>query len=100
MALARNKKPDASAIAAFGAAAEARPDEAAAATLAPAKATKVTKPSPANTGEEQRPKSSLVRWTDEELRDRLIDYSKRERYPLQQVMIEALRIGLDQIEKR
>ena len=96
MAIARNKKPDASAIAAFGAAAEARPDDAA--TPAPEKATKVTKQSQANTGEEQRPKSSLVRWTDEDLRDRLIDYSKRERYSLQHLMIEALRIGLDQIE--
>ncbi|TFC93011.1 MULTISPECIES: hypothetical protein [Cryobacterium] len=100
MALARNKKPDASAIAAFGAAAEARPDDAAAAAAAQARTTKVTKPSPVNAGEEQRPKSSLVRWTDEDLRDRLIDYSKRERYSLQHLMIEALKIGLDQIEKR
>ncbi|WP_104081072.1 hypothetical protein [Cryobacterium sp. Y11] len=98
MAIARNKKPDPNAIAAFGAAAEARSDDAA--TPAPAKATKVTKPSPVAAGEDQRPKSSLVRWTDEDLRDRLIDYSKRERYSLQHLMIEALKIGLDQIEKR
>jgi hypothetical protein len=95
MAIARNKKADPAAIAAFGAAAESRPDDASTPAV-----TKVKRPTTATAGDDAGPKSSLIRWTDDELRDRLIDYSKRERYPLQQVMIEALRIGIEQIEKR
>jgi hypothetical protein len=97
MAIARNKKPNPDAIAAFGAAADARPDEAPIPLPIPGR---VAKTSQSVTSDLDGPKSSLVRWTDVELRDRLIDYSKRERYPLQQVMIAAMKLGIEQIEKR
>lgn len=97
MAIARNKKPDPNAIAAFGAAADARPDDASAPMPIPPRVAQLSQPA---TSDAQGPKSSLIRWTDETLRDRLIDYSKRERYPLQQVMIEAMKLGIEQIDKR
>ncbi|PPF91307.1 hypothetical protein C5C03_00335 [Clavibacter michiganensis] len=49
------------------------------------------------------PKASIVRWTvgtgGTDVRDRLLAYSSRERYTMQELMIRALRIGMDEIEK-
>lgn len=102
MAIARNKKttPDPAAIASFGAAAESHVE------LPPAS------PAPAaasggggavkrrRSSEGQAPKASLVRWSgEEELRDQLIEYARRERYNMQELMIEAMRLGIAQLEK-
>jgi len=104
MVIARNKKnptADPAAIAAFGAAAEARP-----ATPEPGAPTKARAPRAATlaaqAGEEKAPpKSSLVRWAgEEETRDRLIAYSAAERYKMQDLMVKAMQLGMDQLEGR
>lgn len=96
MAIARNKPKDAAAIAAFGAAAEARPTEEEPTTTPAAKAARSPRaPQAADDG----PASSLLRWKGEEqLRDRIKTYAKTERYSEQEVMIRALQLGMDQIE--
>jgi hypothetical protein len=109
MAIARNRKqdPDPAKIAAFGAAAEARMDVSAPeAPAAPAASRRTTDATPTRRGggaTSEPPKSSIIRWTgstgDEELRDRLLAYGARERYTMQELMIRALRLGLDEIEK-
>lgn len=105
MAIVRNKKnapaADQDAIAAFGAAAEARP-EPDATEPAPAPAKKPTKPAPAaEPSGGDGPKSTLVRWEGyEDVRDEIYDYHRRERYTVQTVIIEALRLGLAQMNKR
>jgi hypothetical protein len=109
MAIARNRRqdPDPAKIAAFGAAAEARTDvPAAAAPEVAATPRRTTDATPTRRGggsTSEPPKSSIVRWTgstgDEELRDRLLAYGARERYTMQELMIRALRVGLDEIEK-
>ena len=96
MPIARNKKvtADPDAIAAFGAAADALPSEAtkAAERKSPAKA-----PTP-STGD--APLTALVRWRGhEELRDRIADYNKATRYPNHAIMLRAMEIGMDHIEK-
>jgi len=101
MAIARNKKPadvDQAAIAAFGAAAEVRVEaprpETQAAVAAPQRSARRAKAS-----DEAPPQASLVRWADEEeLRDRLIAYRLAERYTMQDLMVKALQLGMDQIE--
>jgi len=101
MAIARNKKNppvDPAAIEAFGAAAEAR-------TVAQEPKTAAAKPRAIKTanqaGEKAPPLSSLVRWDgEEELRDRLIAYSAAERYKMQALMVKAMQLGMDQLEKR
>ncbi|MBF4588398.1 MULTISPECIES: hypothetical protein [unclassified Curtobacterium] len=96
MPIARNKKTtvDPDAIAAFGAAADALPSEAreAATPKSQAKA-----PSPA-AGD--APLTALVRWRGhEELRDRIADYNKATRYPNHAIMLRAMEIGMEYIEK-
>jgi hypothetical protein len=106
MAIARNKPKDVAAIAAFGAAAEARPTEEEPATTPAARAAPATTPaaraarSPRPTqAADDGPASSLLRWKGEEqLRDRIKTYAKTERYSEQEVMIRALQLGMDQIE--
>jgi hypothetical protein len=107
MAIARNKKTptDPAAIAAFGAAAEARPGDepptAPPATPAPAPVTKAIRPPKAAQSADDGPASSLLRWKGEEqLRDRIKTYAKTERYSEQEVMIRALQLGMDQIDNR
>lgn len=97
MAIVRNKKPqpvDPSAIAAFGAEAEAKtPSTPASPAATPAARTKQdgTKP----------PASSLIRWEkNEELRDGLMEYAKQQRYPIHTVLLMALELGLEQLGKR
>ncbi|RII95467.1 hypothetical protein DZF95_00840 [Clavibacter michiganensis] len=106
MAIARNRRqePDPAKIAAFGAAAEARTDVPA--PEAPAVSRLTTDATPTRRGggaTSEPPKSSIIRWTsstgDEELRDRLLAYGARERYTMQELMIRALRVGLNEIEK-
>jgi len=115
MALARNKKVDPEAIKAFGSAADARPEPARSsepvreAVEAPAESKQAAEPAPAKArpkaaaGESHSnsgPRSSLVRWTDDELRelrDQLMAYSKRERYSMQEVMTRAMRLGFKQL---
>jgi hypothetical protein len=106
MAIARNKKTptDPAAIAAFGAAAEARPSDepptAPSAASAPAAAKATRSPKVAQSGDDG-PASSLLRWKGEEqLRDRIKTYAKTERYSEQEVMIRALQLGMDQIDNR
>jgi hypothetical protein len=109
MAIARNRRqdPDPAKIAAFGAAAEARTDvPAPEAPAAPAVSRRTTDATPARRwggATSEPPKSSIIRWTgstgDEELRDRLLAYGARERYTMQELMLRALRVGLDEIEK-
>jgi hypothetical protein len=110
MPIARNRRsePDPAKIAAFGAAAESRvevPTSTPPATpaAAPQRATDATPARRRGEDTAEPPKSSIVRWTgstgDEELRDRLLAYGRRERYTMQELMIRALRIGLDEIEK-
>lgn len=100
MAIARNRKPppvDPAAIAAFGAAAETR--EAAPEPLAPARPERAggRATNPATDGSA----SSLIRWKGHEnLRDRIKGYATTERYSEQDVMIRALRLGMEQIEGR
>ncbi|MDD7930772.1 hypothetical protein [Microbacterium thalli] len=109
MAIVRNKKnapaADQDAIAAFGAAAEARPEPEAtepATEPAPAPAKKAAKPTPAaEPSGGDGPKSTLVRWEGyEDVRDEIYDYHRRERYTVQTVIIEALRLGLAQMNDR
>lgn len=103
MAIARNKKttPDPAAIASFGAAAEAHV-EPPASFAAPATRSSAAGGSPKRrrSAEGQAPKASLVRWGgEEELRDQLIEYARRERYNMQELMIEAMRLGIAQLDK-
>jgi hypothetical protein len=115
MALARNKKVDPEAIKAFGSAADARPEPARPtepareAVAAPAQAQDASESTSVKArprkaaGESVRnsgPTSSLVRWSDDELRelrDQLMAYSKRERYSMQEVMTRAMRLGFEQL---
>lgn len=92
MPIARNKKTtvDPDAIAAFGAAADALPSEA---PKPPQSAT----PAPAG----DAPLTSLVRWRGHEaLRDRIADYNKATRYPNHAIMLRAMEIGMEHIEKK
>lgn len=103
MAIARNKPKDVAAIAAFGAAAEARPTEEEPVTTpaapTPAPAAKAARSPRAPQTADDGPASSLLRWKGEEqLRDRIKSYAKTERYSEQEVMIRALQLGMDQIE--
>lgn len=107
MPIARNKKnppvnPDA--IAAFGAAAEARPatpEPPAPSAPAKARAPRSAAPSVKDGEEKAPPKSSLVRWAgEEETRDRLLAYSAAERYKMQDLMVKAMQLGMDQLEGR
>lgn len=97
MAIVRNKKPqpvDPSAIAAFGAQADAHPSE------EPHQPAKVS-PSRKRRNGDKPPASSLIRWEGhEELRDSLADYAKRERYPMHTVLLMALELGLEQLDKK
>ncbi len=103
MAIVRNKKTTPSpetdaAIAAFGAAAEARPEETEPVT--PAAPAARTRPASKPAGE-GGPKSSLVRWEgNEDLRDAIIDYHRRERYPIHTVLLEAIRRGFEQMDSK
>lgn len=105
MPIARNKKNppvDPDAIAAFGAAAELRP-EPPASTLAVKQHTTIPRATPRTPAADEKtpPASSLVRWAgEEELRDRLIAYGRAERYKMQDLMVKAMQIGLDQLEQR
>ncbi len=94
MAIVRNKKAqpvDPSAIAAFGAEAEAKPSIEA--------QQKTSTPSiPRKQRETKPPASSLIRWDGhEDLRDALIEYARRERYPVHTVLIMALEQGLEHL---
>lgn len=95
MAIVRNKKPkpiDPSAIAAFGAEADSKSDQAA--PVAP-KATARAKDAA------KAPASSLVRWEkNEALRDGLLSYAKQQRYPVHTVLLMALELGLEQLKSR
>ncbi|WP_371031326.1 hypothetical protein [Pseudoclavibacter sp. JSM 162008] len=97
MAIVRNKKPqaaDPSAIAAFGAAADATPEQAV--PVAPKRAPRKEQPDGA-----RAPASSLVRWEkNEALRDGLMDYAKQRRYPVHTVLLMALELGLEQLDER
>lgn len=94
--IVRNKPvtpADADAIAAFAAAAEARPDDTppAPSTAAPIVARKASEPKPP-------PKSSLIRWEGhEDLRDAIIEYADRERYPIHTVLLETIRRGFGEM---
>ena len=104
MVIARNKKnptADPAAIAAFGAAAEARPATPEPGTPTKARASRAATTA-AQAGEEKAPpKSSLVRWAgEEETRDRLLAYSAAERYKMQDLMVKAMQLGMDQLEQR
>jgi hypothetical protein len=103
MPIARNKKNppvDPDAIAAFGAAAELRPEAAEPPAPTPPAKQRTTTRTP-RADEKAPPASSLVRWAgEEELRDRLIAYSRAERYKMQDLMVKAMQIGLDQLEQR
>lgn len=87
MAIARNKAKVATnkAIEEFGIAAETRssvpiPDDASA--------------------EHTGPKTALIRWKGgESLRDRIKEYSRRERFSEQEIIHRALAIGIEQIER-
>jgi hypothetical protein len=106
MAIARNKKNhpvDPAAIAAFGAAAEMRDATAASAVAVETPKTSSTNRKPRVAGASgaaaDGPASSLIRWKGhEELRDRIKGYATEERYSEQDVMIRALRLGMEQIE--
>ncbi|TCU82273.1 hypothetical protein EDF48_11225 [Curtobacterium sp. PhB191] len=96
MPIARNKKTtvDPDAIAAFGAAAEALPSEAPKSPQPPARAK-----APAQ-GAGDAPLTALVRWRGHEaLRDRIADYNKATRYPNHAIMLRAMEIGMEDIEK-
>lgn len=102
MAIARNKRPtkvDQAAIAAFGAAAEAQAGtrQSVAPTASPAVSRATTRQ--AKSSGDSLPQASLVRWAEEEdLRDRLIAYRLAERYTMQDLMVKALRLGMDQLD--
>lgn len=92
MAIVRNKKPqpvDPSAIAAFGAQADAKTEA------------NDTQPISHPVGRKKHamgkpPSSSLIRWDGhEELRDAIIAYAKAERYPVHTVLLDSLRRGFD-----
>lgn len=94
MAIVRNKKPqpvDPSAIAAFGAQADAKTEA------------NDTQPASREAGRKKQdagkpPASSLIRWEGhEELRDAIIAYAKAERYPVHTVLLDSLRRGFDQL---
>lgn len=90
--IVRNKPaPDQeAAIAAFGAAADALPDE---------KTTPGPKATPMPKRNSNGPASSLLRWEGhEDLRDEIIEYAKRERYPVHTVLLDAIRRGFEQIK--
>jgi hypothetical protein len=96
MPIARNKKTtvDPDAIAAFGAAAEALPPEAPKSVQPTGRAK-----APAQ-GAGDAPLTALVRWRGHEaLRDRIADYNKATRYPNHAIMLRAMEIGMEQIEK-
>jgi hypothetical protein len=96
MPIARNKKTtvDPDAIAAFGAAADALPS---AAPKSPQPATPAKAPAPSAC---DAPLTALVRWRGHEaLRDRIADYNKATRYPNHAIMLRAMEIGMDAIEK-
>lgn len=98
MPIARNKKTtvDPDAIAAFGAAADALPSEA---PKAPEAAAPAPAPTPAP-GAGDAPLTALVRWRGHEaLRDRIADYNKATRYPNHAIMLRAMEIGMEHIEK-
>lgn len=102
MAIARNKKttPDPAAIASFGAAAESHVEPPATRAASPATTAGATVKR-RRAAEGRAPKASLVRWGgEEELRDQLIEYGRRERYNMQELMIEALRLGIAELEGR
>ncbi len=95
MAIKRNRPaetPDRlAAIEEFGAAAEARP------TDAPTASAAKREPRRASAGEGA--KGSLIRWAgNEELRDRVAEYSRTQRYPQHEVILRALAIGLTELE--
>ncbi len=96
MAIKRNRPaetPDRlAAIEEFGAAAEARPAETQAAPSPTRGARRAT-----TAGEGA--KSSLIRWAgNEQLRDRVADYSRSQRYPQHEVILRALAIGMAELE--
>lgn len=96
MPIARNKKTEADpdAIAAFGAAADALPPEA----PSTPQATAPVKARAASAGD--APLTALVRWRGHEaLRDRIADYNKATRYPNHAIMLRAMEIGMEHIEK-
>ncbi|MDN4648508.1 hypothetical protein [Curtobacterium sp. PsM8] len=96
MPIARNKKTEAdpAAIAAFGAAADALPPEAPATVQPPIP----VKARAQSTGD--APLTALVRWRGHEaLRDRIAAYSKATRYPNHAIMLRAMEIGMEHIEK-
>jgi hypothetical protein len=96
MPIARNKKvtADPDAIAAFGAAADALPSESPK-SAEPKSPTNAPTP-PAG----DAPLTALVRWRGhEELRDRISDYNKATRYPNHAIMLRAMEIGMEHIEK-
>lgn len=96
MPIARNKKTtaDPDAIAAFGAAADALPSDAPKPPQ-PASPTRAAAP-----GVGDAPLTALVRWRGHEaLRDRIADYNKATRYPNHAIMLRAMEIGMDAIEK-
>jgi hypothetical protein len=96
MPIARNKKTaaDPDAIAAFGAAADALPSEVSKPPQ-PAPAAKAAAPTAGDA-----PLTALVRWRGHEaLRDRIADYNKATRYPNHAIMLRAMEIGMDAIEK-
>ena len=96
MPIARNKKvtADPEAIAAFGAAADALPSE-------PPKPAEPKSPVKAPTpSTSEAPLTALVRWRGHEaLRDRIADYNKATRYPNHAIMLRAMEIGMEHIEK-
>lgn len=90
--IVRNKPaPDQeAAIAAFGAAADTLPDDV---------PTPAAKGAPAPKNNSTGPASTLLRWEgNEDLRDAIIAYSKRERYPVHTVLLDAIRRGFEQVE--
>lgn len=96
MPIARNKKvtADPDAIAAFGAAADALPPE----SPKPAEPKSPVKAPTPSTGD--APLTALVRWRGHEaLRDRIADYNKATRYPNHAIMLRAMEIGMEHIEK-
>ena len=104
MAIARNKKADPAAIAAFGAQAEARVE----ATQPASERTVIPTPTPTptraasapRTADNDGPKSSLVRWKGEEaLRDRIKQFAKTQRYSEHEIMIRAMAAGMDKLEQ-
>lgn len=107
MVIARNRKkePDVAAIAAFGAAAESRNEQAAPTSATTRRAQEEPRGSSASKtpseSETDGPKASLVRWAGEkELRDDLMAYGKRNRYNMQELMIETMRKGLAELRAR